>query len=80
MNSKDNLVKHPEVDEEEEIVIDPDELDGTFDPDDGDDSGSRRSRSSDSAAKSKMFKFMGIILIITLLFLFIKSFILNSSQ
>lgn len=71
MNSKDNLVKHPEVDEEEEIVIDPDELDGTFDPDEDDDSGSRRSRSSDSAAKSKMFKFMGIILIITILLLVI---------
>ena len=56
MSLKENLVTHPEEeDTSEDMEIEVDQL-----------SDDTKSSSSDSAAKSKMMKFMGIILIITI--------------
>ena len=74
MSSKENLVKHPEAETEEVEEIEEDD-DIVIDIDDDDDD--PKSVSSSSAAKNKMFKFMGIILAITILLLIIL-FVISS--
>lgn len=71
MNPNDNLVKHPK-DDEEEIEVEED-----YEIEEDDDKSEKESTSSTVAARSKMIKFMGIILLATILLLIIL-FVISS--